>query len=81
VWDIIDSLEKAGRLPEPQPILFPDFWQLLEKRLTLPSIPSWLTPGEEAWDELVARVGIRETQARRRIALQHVKLAKIAQGG
>jgi len=72
LWDIINELEALGQLPEPHALISPDFWEVLPRRLAVGSIPSWLTPGEEEWDKLVARVGMKEAQLRRRIALKQV---------
>lgn len=70
LWDIINELEKTGLLPEPTPAVYPDFWEGLQRRLAVRSIPSWLTPGEDDWNELIARVGLKEAKARRQVALR-----------
>ena len=72
LWDIINELEKEGLLPEPEPVVYPDFWESIQKRLAIRSIPSWLTPGEDDWNELVARVGMKEAKARRQAALKQI---------
>jgi 5S rRNA maturation endonuclease (ribonuclease M5) len=73
LWDIIEDLEQSGRLAESQPVVYPDYWQELPKRLARPALPSWLVPGEDAWKELVARVGVKDAQSRRRIALRQAQ--------
>jgi len=70
--DIINELEKEGKLPEPEPVVYPDYWESIQKRLAVRSIPSWLTPGEDDWNELIARVGLKEAKARRQAALKQV---------
>lgn len=73
LWDIINDLEKAGKLPEPQPVIYPNFWQSLEKRLAVKTIPNWLIPGEDEWNALVARVGLKEAKERRQKALKQIE--------
>ena len=46
------------------------YWESIQKRLAVRSIPSWLTPGDDDWKELVARVGVKEATARRQAALR-----------
>jgi hypothetical protein len=72
LWDLINELDKAGQLPEPAPVVYPDYWESIQKRLAVRSIPSWLTPGEDDWKELIARVGMKEAKARRQAALKQV---------
>lgn len=56
LWDIINDLEASGCLPEPKPVIYPDYWQLLQRRLAHKTIPSWLTPGADEWDNLITRI-------------------------
>jgi hypothetical protein len=72
LWDIIEDLEASGRLAEPKPVIYPDYWQSLQRRLAANTIPSWLTPGDDAWSELIARVGLKEAKSRRQAALKQV---------
>jgi hypothetical protein len=77
LWDLINERERTGTLPEPELVIYPDFWSSLQKRLATPTIPSWLTPGTDDWDKLVARVGLKEVQERRHIALKPQKEAQV----
>jgi DNA primase len=32
MWDLINELEKEGLLPEPQPVIYPDYWASIQKQ-------------------------------------------------
>jgi hypothetical protein len=75
MWDLIEELEKLGQLPEPETFVYPDYWSTIHRRLAIPSIPSWLTPGDDDWSKLIERVGIKEAKERRRIAIKQQREA------